>query len=129
MIESYQWIKAFHLISVIAWMAGMLYLPRLFVYHAGAEPDVAGPLGGGGDEDLGRGDQLPAGRVVLADPGLVVAELIEPLDQLQVAVNRQRGILAHAVKRRHEDAEVHASIRCHVVPRSSSVDAEESALP
>ena len=36
MIESYQWIKAFHLISVIAWMAGMLYLPRLFVYHCAA---------------------------------------------------------------------------------------------
>jgi protoporphyrinogen IX oxidase len=29
----YQWIKAFHIIAVIAWMAGMLYLPRLFVYH------------------------------------------------------------------------------------------------
>ena len=29
----YPWIKAFHIISVIAWMAGMLYLPRLFVYH------------------------------------------------------------------------------------------------
>lgn len=27
------WIKAFHVISVIAWMAGQLYLPRLFVYH------------------------------------------------------------------------------------------------
>jgi protoporphyrinogen IX oxidase len=32
----YPWIKAFHVISVIAWMAGMLYLPRLFVYHATA---------------------------------------------------------------------------------------------
>jgi protoporphyrinogen IX oxidase len=30
----YLWIKAFHVIAVIAWMAGMLYLPRLFVYHA-----------------------------------------------------------------------------------------------
>ena len=29
----YIWIKAFHVIAVIAWMAGMLYLPRLFVYH------------------------------------------------------------------------------------------------
>jgi putative membrane protein len=38
MIEWYQWIKAFHIISVIAWMAGMLYLPRLFVYHCGAAP-------------------------------------------------------------------------------------------
>jgi putative membrane protein len=30
--------KAFHVIAVIAWMAGMLYLPRLFVYHAMAKP-------------------------------------------------------------------------------------------
>jgi protoporphyrinogen IX oxidase len=34
----YLWIKAFHLIAVISWMAGMLYLPRLFVYHAAARP-------------------------------------------------------------------------------------------
>ena len=34
----YLWIKALHIIAVIAWMAGMLYLPRLFVYHATAEP-------------------------------------------------------------------------------------------
>lgn len=33
----YLWIKAFHIIAVIAWMAGMLYLPRLFVYHCAAE--------------------------------------------------------------------------------------------
>ncbi len=35
----YEWIKAFHIIAVIAWMAGMLYLPRLFVYHCTAEKD------------------------------------------------------------------------------------------
>jgi putative membrane protein len=34
----YLWLKAFHVIAVIAWMAGMLYLPRLFVYHCEAEP-------------------------------------------------------------------------------------------
>ncbi len=33
----YDWIKALHLIAVMAWMAGMLYLPRLYVYHADAE--------------------------------------------------------------------------------------------
>lgn len=31
--ELYSWIKALHIIAVISWMAGMLYLPRLFVYH------------------------------------------------------------------------------------------------
>ncbi len=34
----YDWLKALHLIAVIAWMAGMLYMPRLFVYHCAAEP-------------------------------------------------------------------------------------------
>jgi putative membrane protein len=33
----YEVLKALHIISVIAWMAGLLYLPRLFVYHADAE--------------------------------------------------------------------------------------------
>ena len=37
----YEWIKALHVIAVIAWMAGMLYLPRLFVYHC----DVADEAG------------------------------------------------------------------------------------
>jgi putative membrane protein len=37
MSSLYLWIKAFHVISVIAWIAGMLYLPRLFVYHCAAE--------------------------------------------------------------------------------------------
>jgi protoporphyrinogen IX oxidase len=36
--QAYPWIKAAHVIAVIAWMAGLLYLPRLFVYHAGAAP-------------------------------------------------------------------------------------------
>lgn len=35
---TYLWIKAFHVIAVIAWMAAQLYLPRLFVYHATAVP-------------------------------------------------------------------------------------------
>jgi putative membrane protein len=36
--DAYPWIKALHIISVIAWMAGMLYLPRLYVYHCDATP-------------------------------------------------------------------------------------------
>ena len=37
----YLWLKAAHIIAVISWMAGMLYLPRLFVYHCAAEPGSA----------------------------------------------------------------------------------------
>lgn len=32
----YLWLKAFHIVAMVAWMAALLYLPRLFVYHAGA---------------------------------------------------------------------------------------------
>lgn len=34
----YLWIKALHIVAVIAWMAGLLYLPRLYVYHADTKP-------------------------------------------------------------------------------------------
>ncbi|MDA0662576.1 MAG: protoporphyrinogen oxidase HemJ [Proteobacteria bacterium] len=36
MAAYFEWIKALHIIAVIAWMAGLLYLPRLFVYHCSA---------------------------------------------------------------------------------------------
>lgn len=35
--EGYLWVKSLHILAVIAWMAGFLYLPRLFVYHCQAE--------------------------------------------------------------------------------------------
>ena len=35
--QFYPWIKSLHVIAVIAWMAGMLYLPRLYVYHSEAD--------------------------------------------------------------------------------------------
>ena len=77
---------------------------------AGAEPDVPGALRGGGDEDLGRGDDLVAGGVVLAEPGLVEAELVEVLDQLQVAFEGEGGVLAHRVERGQEDPELQAAV-------------------
>ncbi len=53
--------------------------------HARAQPDVARALDRGADEHFRRGDGLPAGGMVLADPGLVEAQLVDPLDQLHVA--------------------------------------------
>lgn len=40
-IHALPWLKAFHIIAVICWMAGLLYLPRLFVYHCEATPGSA----------------------------------------------------------------------------------------
>lgn len=36
--EAYLWLKAIHVIAIISWMAGLLYLPRLFVYHCDVHP-------------------------------------------------------------------------------------------
>ncbi len=38
-LDSYLWIKGLHVFSVISWMAGLLYLPRLFVYHVGVDSE------------------------------------------------------------------------------------------
>ena len=38
--EWYFWIKAFHVMAIISWMAGLFYLPRLFVYHADATDET-----------------------------------------------------------------------------------------
>jgi hypothetical protein len=82
-----------------------------------AELDVAGALGSGGDEDLRRGDDLGAGRVVLADPRLVEPQPIEVLYQLQVVVQQHCRVLTRRVERCHEDTEAHTS---HLAPSSSA---------
>jgi protoporphyrinogen IX oxidase len=76
---AYPWIKALHIVAVVAWMAGLLYLPRLFVYHADA------PAGSDltrvftvMERRLLRGIMLPAatatvilGGVLASVPGIV----------------------------------------------------------
>jgi len=58
--------------------------------------------------------------MVLADPRLVIAEPIEPFDQLHVARHRQRRVLAEAMKRREENAEFHAALRHPGILQQSS---------
>ena len=73
------WIKALHVISVIAWMAGLLYLPRLFVYHCDAEPgSVQSETFKVMERRLLRAIMNPAmilafifGGIMLATPGVV----------------------------------------------------------
>ncbi|TFL17552.1 protoporphyrinogen oxidase HemJ [Jannaschia formosa] len=43
-MDPYLWVKALHVISVIAWMAGLFYLPRLFVYHVERREEVPAML-------------------------------------------------------------------------------------
>ena len=80
-MDAYSWLKALHLIALISWMAGLLYLPRLFVYHAGAAAglpriDVEGPERVGADVALG--EEVIAG---LAEDGPVdrLRRLVAPV--------------------------------------------------
>jgi putative membrane protein len=79
LIAAYPWVKSLHIVSMVAWMAGLLYLPRLYVYHAMA------PIGSGQSETfkimerrLQRGIMTPAmfatwafGLLLAGTPGLV----------------------------------------------------------
>jgi putative membrane protein len=76
---AYPWIKSAHIVGVVAWLAGLLYLPRLFVYHADAAPgsDLAETFKLM-ERRLLRGIMNPAmiatlvfGALLAATPGLV----------------------------------------------------------
>ena len=84
--EWYVWIKALHLISVIAWMAGLLYLPRLFVYHADA------PVGSQLSETL----KVMERRLLRAimNPAMIVVWLTGPLLAWQLGMHHDRWLAA-----------------------------------
>lgn len=76
---AYPWIKALHIISIIAWMAAMLYQPRLFVYHCGVDNgSKQSELFKVMERRLQRAIMTPAmissflfGGLLLATPGLI----------------------------------------------------------
>src|SRR5271166_4359014 len=65
-------------------------------------------LGRSRDEELGRGDDLVARGVVLPDPRLVIAELVKPLDELEIAPQCGGGILVDGMEGREKDPETQA---------------------
>ena len=86
-------------------------------HDAGAELDAVRALAGGGEEHLGRRDHLPARRVVLAAPELVVAEPVEVLGQIQVAAELERRMLADRMMWGEEGAETQSG---HESPKVSA---------
>jgi len=79
MAEMYPWFKALHIIAVISWMAGLLYLPRLFINHVGLAPgSEASEMLKGMESRLMRFIMRPAavatvlfGGALLSVPGIV----------------------------------------------------------
>ena len=82
---------------------------------AGAEPDAARALGGGGDEELGLAVDLVAAGMVLADPRLVEAQLVEPLHELEIALHAQERVLVVGMERRQENAGAQRAGHAHRV--------------
>jgi len=73
-------------------------------HDAGAEPDVARASGSPGDEHLGTGDDFEAARMVLADPGLVIVQPVEMLEQFHLALERECRVYFEILKRREKNA-------------------------
>jgi putative membrane protein len=114
---AYPWFKSLHIVSMVAWMAGLLYLPRLFVYHTMA------PVGSDGSETfkimerrLQRGIMTPAmyatwgfGLLLSSTPGIVdwrmgwmwaKLVLVAVLSAFHFALSRWRDAL-HADSNKH----------------------------
>ncbi|MFV9875237.1 MAG: protoporphyrinogen oxidase HemJ [Rickettsiales endosymbiont of Dermacentor nuttalli] len=68
MAEYYLWIKSFHVVAIISWMAGMLYLPRLYAYHSSIK------LG----SDLDKTFQVMENRLLryIINPAMVIAVIL-----------------------------------------------------
>ena len=83
------WLKALHIIAIIAWMAGLLYLPRLFVYHCQARP---------GSEQA-ETFKLMERRLLrqIMNPAMVVVWLTGPLLAWQLGVYRDRWLMGKVV--------------------------------
>ena len=80
------WLKALHIVAVIAWMAGLLYLPRLMVYHADAE---AG-------SKLSETFKVMEWRLLrlIMNPAMIVVWITGPLLGWQMGVLQERWFLA-----------------------------------
>jgi protoporphyrinogen IX oxidase len=79
LIAAYPWVKSLHIVAVIAWMAGLLYLPRLYVYHSDVPIDSSrAAMLAVMERRLLQGIMLPAammsygfGLLLAATPGVV----------------------------------------------------------
>lgn len=75
---AYLWIKAFHIVAMVAWFAAIFYLPRLFVYHAMAEDAVSRERFKVMERKLYRGIMTPS-MVVTVALGVWMLVLVPPL--------------------------------------------------
>ena len=118
LLPYYLWIKAFHVISVIFWMAGMYYLPRLYVYHSETE------TGSSLSENYKRMEELLLRRIVnpamgatwlfgllmiAANPALLSEGWFHVKLTLVLLMSAYHGVLSKWRKQFAADERVHSS--------------------
>ncbi len=111
------WITAFHVIAMVCWMAGLFYLPRLFVYHAMAEDEAAKATFRTMERKLYRGIATPS-AIATAAFGLIAAwgawEVIATSAwfwakmALVLALYAYHGICGRMLRTFAEDANTHS---------------------
>jgi protoporphyrinogen IX oxidase len=80
------WLKALHIVAIISWMAGLLYLPRLFVYHAGVET-------GSPQSELFKVMEYRLYRFIMG-PAMIVAWITGPLLLVQMGYHKDLWAVA-----------------------------------
>ncbi len=112
----YQWMKVVHILAVISWMAGLLYLPRLFIYHVGVEAgSEASMTFKVMERRLLKAIMTPA-MIVTWVAGLWLAVSSGAFHEgwfhaklaLVIALSASHGLMARHVKRFARDANVHS---------------------
>src|SRR5271169_6388763 len=88
---------------------------------AGAKLDVARPFSRHGHEDFGRSADLGSRRMMFAAPCFVIAAAVEPLDKLEIALQRERRIDAWLVERRQKDPKTKAMRHAYSSRRATPV--------
>ena len=83
------WLKALHIVAVISWMAGLLYLPRLFVYHSEAQP-------GSKQSETFKVMEYRLLRLIM-NPAMIVVWVTGPLLAWQMGVMHDRWLAAKFV--------------------------------
>jgi protoporphyrinogen IX oxidase len=78
------WLKALHVVAVISWMGGLLYLPRLFVYHSEAEP-------GSKQNETFKVMEQRLLRLIM-NPAMIVVWITGPLLAWQMGVHHDRWL-------------------------------------
>jgi protoporphyrinogen IX oxidase len=105
------WLKALHIVAVISWMAGLLYLPRLFVYHCEAEP-------GSKQSETFKVMEQRLLRLIM-NPAMIVVWVTGPLLAWQMGVMHDRWLAAKLV------LVVLLSVFHHVLGRRRTAFAED----